>query len=48
MGNVQPWITNNKSFVSISEEKLKYFVHDDENFMVANMDFVYQRIKGLL
>lgn len=48
MGNVQPWILNNKSFVSISEEKLKYFIHDDENFIVTNFDFVYQRIKGLL
>ena len=48
MGNAQPWIMNNKSFASISEEKLKYFVHDDENFIVTNFDFVYQRIKGLL
>lgn len=44
----QPWIANNKQFAGIAEEKLKYFVHDDENFIVTNFDFIYQRIKGLV
>lgn len=34
--------------MSIAEEKLKYFVHDNENFVLSNFDFIYQRIKGLL
>ena len=40
---------NNKAFAGIAEEKLKYFIHDDdENFVISNFDFIYQRIKGLL
>lgn len=45
---MQPWIAKNKQFVGIVEEKLKYFIHDDEHFIVTNFDFVYQRVKGLI
>lgn len=48
MVQAQPWIVNNKPFVNIVEEKLKYFVHDEENFIITNFDFVYQRLKGLI
>ena len=48
VAEAQPWIINNKPFVGIVEEKLKYFVHDSENYIVTNFDFIYQRIKGLI
>lgn len=48
LAKIQPWITGNKHFVGIAEEKLKYFAHDDENYIVSNFDFIYQRVKGLL
>lgn len=48
VAKVQPWITGNKRFVGIAEEKLKYFAHDDENYTVSNFDFIYQRVKGLV
>jgi chromatin segregation and condensation protein Rec8/ScpA/Scc1 (kleisin family) len=44
----QPWISNNVLFVGIVEEKLKYFAHDDEHYMVTNFDYIYQRVKGLI
>jgi len=44
----QPWITNNKPFVDIVEEKLKYFVHEEENYIIKNFDLVFQRVKGLV
>jgi hypothetical protein len=46
--HTQPWITNNRSFSGIAEEKLKYFAHDDENYKVTNFDFIYERVKGLI
>ena len=48
MAQLQPWITNNKPFVNIVEEKLKYFVHDEENYVIANFDMIFQRVKGLI
>lgn len=48
VNSVQPWIANNSVFAGIAEEKLKYFVHDNEHFVLSNFDFIYQRIKGLL
>ena len=48
VAHAQPWIVNNKTFAGIAEEKLKYFIHDDENFIVTNFDFIYQRVKGLI
>lgn len=48
MKQTQPWITNNNRFVGIVEEKLKYFVHDNDHFLITNFDFIYQRVKGLI
>jgi len=48
LAQLQPWITNNKPFVNIVEEKLKYFVHDEENYVIANFDMIFQRVKGLI
>lgn len=48
MAQSQPWITNNKPFSNIVEEKLKYFVHDEDNYIITNFDMIFQRVKGLI
>jgi hypothetical protein len=34
--------------MGIVEEKLKYFVFDDDHFIISNFDFIFQRVKGLI